>query len=157
MAIVAVYNYGTIHSCIVQNYQFKTSKRDTRVAPLACLNYGSVNNNIVQGFAKIGQVDNGKLHAYWLVIEGNTVVGANLRGNVFRAGEQGFENTENVYVVGSFPGWDLSVNQLQRLLQTDIWYVTFRTNKRFISTYYFTVDIITFDELYHRAKYIIES
>ena len=32
----------------------------------------------------------------------------------------GDQNTENVYVVGSFPGWDLSVNQLQRLLQTDI-------------------------------------
>ena len=44
------------------------------------------------------------------------------------------KNTENVYVFGSFPGWDLSVNQLQRLLQTDIWYVTFRTNKSFIST-----------------------
>nr|WP_270393510.1 alpha/beta hydrolase-fold protein [Bacillus paranthracis] len=52
----------------------------------------------------------------------------------------GDQNTENVYVVDSFPGWDLSVNQLQRLLQTDIWYVTFRTNKRFISTYYFTVN-----------------
>jgi len=52
----------------------------------------------------------------------------------------GDQNTKNVYVVGSFPGWDLSVNQLQRLLQTDIWYVTFRTNKRFISTYYFTVN-----------------
>ncbi len=52
----------------------------------------------------------------------------------------GDQNTENVYVFGSFPGWDLSVNQLQRLLQTDIWYVTFRTNKSFISTYYFTVN-----------------
>ncbi|BAR84130.1 esterase [Bacillus thuringiensis serovar tolworthi] len=52
----------------------------------------------------------------------------------------GNQNTENVYVFGSFPGWDLSVNQLQRLLQTDIWYVTFRTNKSFISTYYFTVN-----------------
>ncbi|MCU5463099.1 alpha/beta hydrolase [Bacillus cereus] len=52
----------------------------------------------------------------------------------------GDQTTENVYVFGSFPGWDLSVNQLQRLLQTDIWYVTFRTNKSFISTYYFTVN-----------------
>ncbi len=52
----------------------------------------------------------------------------------------GDRETENVYVFGSFPGWDLSVNQLQRLLQTDIWHVTFRTNKRFISTYYFTVN-----------------
>ncbi|HDR6312458.1 TPA: esterase family protein [Bacillus cereus] len=50
----------------------------------------------------------------------------------------GDRKTENVYVFGSFPGWDLSVNQLQRLLQTDIWHVTFRTNKSFISTYYFT-------------------
>ncbi|HDR4724454.1 alpha/beta hydrolase-fold protein [Bacillus cereus] len=48
------------------------------------------------------------------------------------------QKTENVYVFGSFPGWDLSVNQLKRLLQTDIWHVTFRTNQSFISTYYFT-------------------
>ncbi|MGG0290683.1 alpha/beta hydrolase-fold protein [Bacillus pacificus] len=52
----------------------------------------------------------------------------------------GDQNTENVYVFGSFPGWDLSVNQLKRLLQTDIWYVTFRTNEHFISTYYFSVN-----------------
>ncbi|HGH7177783.1 TPA: hypothetical protein ACJMKJ_005439, partial [Bacillus wiedmannii] len=52
----------------------------------------------------------------------------------------GDKKTENVYVLGSFPGWDLSVNQLQRLLQTDLWYVTFRTDKSFISTYYFSVN-----------------
>ncbi|MGH0594786.1 alpha/beta hydrolase [Bacillus pretiosus] len=52
----------------------------------------------------------------------------------------GDQKTENVYVFGSFPGWDLSVNQLQRLLQTDIWYVTFRSNESFISTYYFSVN-----------------
>ncbi|WP_144611521.1 esterase family protein [Bacillus cereus] len=52
----------------------------------------------------------------------------------------GDRKTENVYVFGSFPGWDLSVNQLQRLLQTDIWYVTFRTNEHLISTYYFSVN-----------------
>ena len=57
--------------------------------------------------------------------------------NVYMVRDQ---NTENVYVFGSFPGWDLSVNQLQRLLQTDIWYVTFRTDKSFISTYYFSVN-----------------
>ncbi|QWU45343.1 alpha/beta hydrolase-fold protein [Bacillus sp. NP247] len=52
----------------------------------------------------------------------------------------GDRKTENVYVFGSFPGWDLSVNQLQRLLHTDIWYQTFRTDKSFISTYYFSVN-----------------
>ncbi|MED3126645.1 alpha/beta hydrolase [Bacillus wiedmannii] len=52
----------------------------------------------------------------------------------------GDRKTENVYVFGSFPGWDLSVNQLKRLLQTDIWYQTFRTDKSFISTYYFSVN-----------------
>ncbi|MGG5766106.1 alpha/beta hydrolase [Bacillus wiedmannii] len=52
----------------------------------------------------------------------------------------GDQKTENVYVFGSFPGWDLSVNQLKRLLQTDIWYKTFRTDKSFISTYYFSVN-----------------
>lgn len=52
----------------------------------------------------------------------------------------GNQNTENVYVFGSFPGWDLSVNQLQRLLHTDIWFKTFRTDKAFISTYYFSVN-----------------
>ncbi|MCU4966355.1 alpha/beta hydrolase [Bacillus toyonensis] len=48
--------------------------------------------------------------------------------------------TENVYVFGSFLGWDLSVNQLKRFFQTDIWYETFRTDKSFISTYYFSVN-----------------
>ncbi|MBZ4222229.1 enterochelin esterase [Bacillus wiedmannii] len=52
----------------------------------------------------------------------------------------GDRKTENVYVFGSFPGWYLSVNQLKRLLQTDIWYQTFRTDKSFISTYYFSVN-----------------
>lgn len=52
----------------------------------------------------------------------------------------GDRKTENVYVFGSFPGWDLSVNQLKRLLQTNIWYETFRTDKSFISTYYFSVN-----------------
>ena len=52
----------------------------------------------------------------------------------------GDRKTENVYVFGSFPGWDLSVNQLQRLLHTDIWFKTFRTDKTFISTYYFSVN-----------------
>ncbi|WP_433772206.1 alpha/beta hydrolase [Bacillus wiedmannii] len=52
----------------------------------------------------------------------------------------GDQQTENVYVFGSFPGWDLTVNQLQRLLHTDIWFKTFRTDKTFISTYYFSVN-----------------
>ena len=68
------------------------------------------------------------------------------------------QNTENVYVFGSFPGWDLSVNQLQRLLQTDIWYVTFRTDKSFISTYYFSVnDVFENDWIKRSEQYEIDQ
>ncbi|EJR22454.1 hypothetical protein IIA_02489 [Bacillus cereus VD014] len=70
----------------------------------------------------------------------------------------GDQNTENVYVFGSFPGWDLSVNQLQRLLQTDIWYVTFRTDKSFISTYYFSVnDVFENDWIKRSEQYEIDQ
>ena len=66
--------------------------------------------------------------------------------------------TENVYVFGSFPGWDLSVNQLKRLLQTDIWYETFRTDKSFISTYYFSVnDVFENDWIKRSEQYEIDQ
>ncbi|SCB68384.1 alpha/beta hydrolase [Bacillus mycoides] len=52
----------------------------------------------------------------------------------------GDQITENVYVFGSFPGWELSTNQLKRLLHTNVWYKTFRTDKTFIATYYFSVN-----------------
>ncbi|MGE6591076.1 alpha/beta hydrolase [Bacillus mycoides] len=69
----------------------------------------------------------------------------------------GDQKTENVYVFGSFPGWDLSVNQLQRLLQTDIWYVTFRTDESFISTYYFSVnDFFENDWIKRSEKYQLD-
>ncbi|PEQ34029.1 enterochelin esterase [Bacillus cereus] len=67
-------------------------------------------------------------------------------------------NTENVYVFGSFPGWDLSVNQLKRLLQTDIWYATFRTDKSFISTYYFSVnDVFENDWIKRSEQYQLDQ
>lgn len=52
----------------------------------------------------------------------------------------GDQDTENVYVFGSYPGWDLDANQLEQLLDTNVWYKTFRTNKKFISTYHFSVN-----------------
>jgi len=64
----------------------------------------------------------------------------------------GDRKTENVYVFGSFPGWDLSVNQLKRLLQTDIWYETFRTDKSFISTYYFSVNDVFENDWIKRSE-----
>ncbi|WHY31730.1 alpha/beta hydrolase [Bacillus wiedmannii] len=64
----------------------------------------------------------------------------------------GDQKTENVYIFGSFPGWDLSVNQLKRLLQTDIWYETFRTDKSFISTYYFSVNDFFENEWIKRSE-----
>ncbi|CAM4256303.1 Esterase family protein [Bacillus wiedmannii] len=64
----------------------------------------------------------------------------------------GDQKTENVYVFGSFPGWDLSVNQLKRLLQTDIWYETFRTDKSFISTYYFSVNVFFENDWIKRSE-----
>ncbi|PGV97221.1 enterochelin esterase [Bacillus cereus] len=70
----------------------------------------------------------------------------------------GDRKTENVYVFGSFPGWDLSVNQLQRLLQTDIWYATFRTDKSFISTYYFSVnDVFENDWIKRSEQYRLDQ
>ncbi|WP_017149424.1 alpha/beta hydrolase [Bacillus bingmayongensis] len=52
----------------------------------------------------------------------------------------GDKETENVYVFGSYPGWDLNSNQLERLSDTNLWYKTFRTNEKFISTYHFSVN-----------------
>lgn len=52
----------------------------------------------------------------------------------------GDEETENVYVCGSYPGWDLTSNKLEKLLHTNLWYKTFRTNEQFVSTYYFSVN-----------------
>ncbi|KFN04186.1 hypothetical protein DJ93_5057 [Bacillus clarus] len=52
----------------------------------------------------------------------------------------GDQETENVYVFGSYPGWGFNFNQLQQLLHTNVWYKTFRTNEKFISTYYFSVN-----------------
>ncbi|CAM3902567.1 Enterochelin esterase [Bacillus mobilis] len=70
----------------------------------------------------------------------------------------GDRKTENVYVFGSFPGWDLSVNQLKRLLQTDIWYATFRTDKSFISTYYFSVnDVFENDWIKRSEQYELDQ
>ncbi|HDX9610135.1 TPA: DUF1992 domain-containing protein [Bacillus toyonensis] len=70
----------------------------------------------------------------------------------------GDRQTENVYVFGSFPGWDLTVNQLQRLLHTDIWFKTFRTDKTFISTYYFSVnDFFENDWLKRSEQYKLDQ
>jgi len=70
----------------------------------------------------------------------------------------GDRKTETVYVFGSFPGWDLSVNQLKRLLQTDIWYQTFRTDKSFISTYYFSVnDVFENDWIKRSEQYQLDQ
>ncbi|MDR4328638.1 alpha/beta hydrolase [Bacillus pseudomycoides] len=52
----------------------------------------------------------------------------------------GDKDTENIYVFGSYPGWDLHSNRLERLSDTNLWYKTFRTNKRFISIYHFSVN-----------------
>ncbi|MBO1580644.1 alpha/beta hydrolase-fold protein [Bacillus sp. XF8] len=52
----------------------------------------------------------------------------------------GDKGTENVYVFGSYPGWDINSNQLERLSDTNLWYKTFRTNEKFISTYHFSVN-----------------
>lgn len=64
----------------------------------------------------------------------------------------GDRKTKNVYVFGSVPGWDLSVNQLKRLLQTDIWYATSRTDKSFISMYYFSVNDVFENDWIKRSE-----
>ncbi|HDX9591554.1 TPA: esterase family protein, partial [Bacillus pseudomycoides] len=52
----------------------------------------------------------------------------------------GDEQTENAYVFGSFPGWDIAANEMNKLSHTNIWYKTFRTKEKFASTYYFSVN-----------------
>ncbi|MGG2065606.1 alpha/beta hydrolase [Bacillus sp. S14(2024)] len=52
----------------------------------------------------------------------------------------GDEKTENAYVFGSFPGWDIAANEMNKLSHTNIWFKTFRTKERFASTYYFSIN-----------------
>lgn len=52
----------------------------------------------------------------------------------------GDEQTENAYVFGSFPGWDIEENELDKLSHTNIWFKTFRTKEKFVSTYYFSIN-----------------
>ncbi|ENQ3108842.1 esterase family protein [Bacillus cereus] len=52
----------------------------------------------------------------------------------------GDEQTENAYVFGSFPGWDIEANEMDKLLHTNIWFKTFRTKETFASTYYFSIN-----------------
>lgn len=52
----------------------------------------------------------------------------------------GDEQTENAYVFGSFPGWDIAANEMDKFLHTNIWFKTFRTKEKFASTYYFSIN-----------------
>ncbi|WP_243522899.1 hypothetical protein [Bacillus pseudomycoides] len=52
----------------------------------------------------------------------------------------GDEKTEYAYVFGSFPGWDIAANEMDKLLHTNIWFKTFRTKEKFASTYYFSIN-----------------
>ncbi|RZT15486.1 alpha/beta hydrolase [Fictibacillus sp. BK138] len=49
-------------------------------------------------------------------------------------------NTEKVLVLGSFPGWDLQENMLSQITDTKIFYRTFKTSKKFVSTYRFSIN-----------------
>lgn len=52
----------------------------------------------------------------------------------------GDEQTKNAYIFGSFPGWDITANELDKLSHTNIWFKTFRTKEKFASTYYFSIN-----------------
>lgn len=52
----------------------------------------------------------------------------------------GDEQTENAYVFGSFPGWNIEANEMDKLLHTNIWFKSFRTKEKFASTYYFSIN-----------------
>ncbi|WP_243522257.1 esterase family protein [Bacillus pseudomycoides] len=70
----------------------------------------------------------------------------------------GNEDTENVYIFGSYPGWELNSNQLEQLLDTNVWYKTFRTNETFISTYHFSVnDHFEHDWIARSKQYQLDS
>jgi enterochelin esterase-like enzyme len=52
----------------------------------------------------------------------------------------GDSKTSNVYVFGSFPGWDASHCQLKKIEGTNIWYRTYRTDETFVTTYRFSIN-----------------
>jgi enterochelin esterase-like enzyme len=52
----------------------------------------------------------------------------------------GDSKTSNVYVFGSFPGWDVLHCQLRKIGGTNIWHRTYRTNEEFVTTYRFSIN-----------------
>ena len=52
----------------------------------------------------------------------------------------GNKETNNVFVFGSFPGWDLQTCQLERLEDTNLWFKTYSTHEKLISTYQFSIN-----------------
>jgi enterochelin esterase-like enzyme len=65
----------------------------------------------------------------------------------------GEKDTKNVYVLGSFPGWELSNNELTNIEGTEIWYKSFRTNKKFVSTYRFSINDYFENDWIKRGKH----
>jgi enterochelin esterase-like enzyme len=47
---------------------------------------------------------------------------------------------DNVYVFGSFPSWECSTSKLKKLLDTNIWYRTYKVKKGISSLYFFSVN-----------------
>ena len=52
----------------------------------------------------------------------------------------GNKETNNVFVFGSFPGWDLQTCQLERLEDTNLWFKTYSTHEKLVSTYQFSIN-----------------
>jgi enterochelin esterase family protein len=52
----------------------------------------------------------------------------------------GDSDTNDAYVFGSFPGWDLPNCLLERIETTNVWYRTYRTDETFVTTYRFSIN-----------------
>jgi hypothetical protein len=63
--VIAHDNQGTIESCIVQNFQFKTNVHPGYVAAISYYNSGTINSCLVQGFAKFETIWGTNLYTYY--------------------------------------------------------------------------------------------
>lgn len=66
----------------------------------------------------------------------------------------GDEKTENAYVFGSFPGWDIVTNEMDKLLHTNIRFKTFRTKKSLLQRITFQLMMILKKIGYNEVKII---
>lgn len=65
---------------------------------------------------------------------------------------KGDDTTKNVVVIGAFPGFDYTQNQMDRLLDTDIWYKTYKVRNDIRFIYYYSVNDALDTDMEKRSK-----